>query len=52
VPVQRSREMVEALKKAGGEPRYTELEWVGHNSWDAAYASDDLYAWLFRQKKK
>jgi predicted peptidase len=52
VKVDLSRQMVEALKKAGGEPRYTELEWVGHNSWDAAYASEDLYAWLFRQKKK
>jgi predicted peptidase len=51
VPVQRSRDMVEALKAAGGKPRYTELAWVGHLSWDAAYASDDLYAWLFAQKK-
>jgi predicted peptidase len=52
VPAERSRVLIEALKKAGGNPRYTELEWVGHNSWDAAYASDDLYAWLFAQKKK
>jgi predicted peptidase len=52
VPVARSREMVAALKAAGGKPRYTELEWIGHNSWDAAYASEDLYAWLFAQKKK
>lgn len=51
VPVQRSREMAEALKKAGGSPRYTELEHVGHNSWDPAYAADDLYAWLFAQTK-
>ncbi|HVK19646.1 MAG TPA: alpha/beta hydrolase-fold protein [Fimbriiglobus sp.] len=47
-----SRQMVEALKKAGGEPRYTELEYVGHNSWDSTYATEDLYAWLFRQSKK
>ena len=47
-----SREIVEALKKAGGRPRYTELEHVGHNSWDSCYATDDLYTWLFRQKKK
>lgn len=52
VKVDLSRQMVAALKKAGGEPRYTELEWVGHNSWDAAYATEDLYSWLFRQKKK
>ena len=52
VKVDLSRQMVEALKKAGGSPRYTELAHIGHNSWDAAYASDDLYAWLFAQKKK
>ena len=52
VKVELSRQMVDALKKAGGNPRYTELEWIGHNSWDAAYASDDLYSWLFAQKKK
>lgn len=46
-----SRVVIEALKKAGAEPRYTELAHVGHNSWDAAYASSDLYDWLFKQKK-
>src|SRR5207248_10094453 len=34
-----SRAMVDALTKAGGKPRYTELAFIGHNSWDAAYAS-------------
>lgn len=51
VPVARSREMVAALKKAGGEPKYTELKGVGHNSWDAAYDTDDLYTWLLAQHK-
>lgn len=46
-----SREVIDALKKAGGKPRYTELEGVGHNSWDACYATDDVYAWLFKQHK-
>lgn len=52
VKVELSRTMIEALKKAGGSPRYTELAYVAHNSWDAAYASEDLYKWLFAQKKK
>lgn len=51
VKVEKSRELVAALKAAGGTPRYTELEHVAHQSWDAAYATDDLYAWLFAQKK-
>jgi predicted peptidase len=52
VPVQRSRDMIDALKKAGTEPKYTEYEKVGHNSWDKAYGTDDLYKWLLEQKKK
>jgi predicted peptidase len=52
VPVQRSRDMVEALKKAGGAPKYTEYPKVGHNSWDRAYGTDDLYKWMLEQKKK
>lgn len=52
VSVMKSREMIEALKNAGGNPRYTELEYIGHNSWDPAYAADDLYTWLFAQSKK
>ncbi len=52
VSVDYSRDMFEALKKAGGNPRYTEYEGVGHNSWDKAYATDELWAWLFAQRKK
>ena len=51
VKVDRSRHMVEALKKAGAEPKYTEYPGVGHNSWDKAYAEADLWSWLFAQKK-
>ena len=52
VKPERSREMVEALKKAGGEPKYTEYPDVGHNSWVKAYQDADMMAWLFAQKKK
>ena len=52
VNVSKSREMIEALKAAGSTPRYTELAWVGHNSWDAGYSIPELYSWLFAQKKK
>ena len=51
VPVSRSRTMVEALKKAGGHPKYTEYAGVGHNPWDKAYADPKLMNWLFKQKK-
>src|ERR1044071_2145079 len=50
VPVQRSIEMVEAIKKAGGtQIRFTALENIGHNSWEAAYATPELYEWLAKQ---
>jgi len=52
VPVQMSRDMVEALKKAGGHPKYTEYPGVPHNSWDKAYDTDELYDWLLKHSKK
>lgn len=51
VPVDGSRRMIEALRKAGGSPKYTELEDVGHGSWGPAYATADLWDWLFEQKR-
>lgn len=52
VKVEGSRDMIEAIKKAGGSPKYTEYPKVGHNSWDKAYGTDELYTWLLEQKKK
>ena len=47
----RSRDMIAALKAAGGSPKYTEYPDVGHNSWSATYANREMYAWLFAQKR-
>jgi predicted peptidase len=52
VKVERSRTMVDALKKAGGSPKYTEYPEVGHDSWVKAYKDADMFAWLFSQKRK
>jgi predicted peptidase len=52
VKVDRSRNMVNALKKAGGNPRYTEYPDVGHDSWVPAYHDAEMFAWLFAQKKE
>jgi len=51
VPVTRSRKMIEAIKAAGGKPKYTEYPGVGHNSWSAAFADPELLKWLFAQKR-
>jgi predicted peptidase len=31
--------------------RYTELLGLDHNSWDAAYASEEFTRWLFAQQR-
>ena len=46
-----SRRMISALRKAGGDPRYTELRFVGHNAWDVAYLHPELVPWLFSQTR-
>lgn len=46
-----SRRMADALRDAGGEVRYTEYAGVGHDSWTRAYAEEDLWLWLFAQKR-
>jgi predicted peptidase len=52
VPVERSRTAVDALKKAGGEPKYTEYKDHGHFVWGMAYEEPDLVEWLFAQTAK
>jgi predicted peptidase len=52
VPVQRSREMVEAIRAAGnGRLRYTEYAGIGHESWLLAYEEEELPGWLFGQSR-
>ena len=51
VPVSGSREMVAALKKAGGRPRYTEYPDAAHNIWEEVMKTPGLLDWLFAQKQ-
>jgi len=51
VPVSGSREMIDALKKAGAEPKYTEYAKVGHNSWSPAFEEKEFWNWIFAQKR-
>jgi len=51
VPVSRSRNMIEAIKQAGGNPRYTEVPNKGHLVWNTAFENPELWKWLFEQKK-
>jgi predicted peptidase len=51
VPVRGSRQMVRALRAAGGSPRYTEIEGGGHNMWNIAYQNMEVLHWLLAQSK-
>lgn len=52
VPVTGSREMVEAIKNAGGQKiNYTELAENAHDVWTYTYANQEIIQWLFSQTK-
>lgn len=52
VPVKQSRDMIDAMKRAGGNPRYTEFPGEGHNIWtNVSRTSGALFDWMFAQKK-
>lgn len=46
-----SRNMVEALTKAGAHPGFTQYPETGHFSWIAAYSDTMMMEWLFKQRK-
>jgi len=52
VEPERSRRMAAALKTAGArDARYTEFPETDHNAWDSAYATPELWTWLFAQRR-
>lgn len=51
VPVKTTREMIEALEKAGGNPRATYYPGVQHDSWTRTYDNIEVIQWLFQQRR-
>ena len=51
VPVRGSRLMIEALRRAGATPRYTEVAGWGHDIWVKAYRDREVVRWLLAQKR-
>jgi predicted peptidase len=59
VPVSGSRDMIAAIKAAGGNPRYTEIAGAGHVIWGNVYYPTvaqekqipNFYNWLFSQHR-
>lgn len=52
VPVSGSRDIINAIKKAGGTPRYTEYPDEGHNIWYQVSITPGLLDWLFAQRRE
>ncbi len=58
VPVTGSRDMIDAIRAAGGHPKYTEYANLGHGEWLAPYTimnrpspTIDFFSWLFAQHR-
>lgn len=56
VPVSGSRDMVRAIRAAGGKPRYTEYAGAGHVIFAGVFnvdapSADNVFQWLFAQRK-
>lgn len=52
VPPNDDRRIYAALQAAGADVHYTEFPEAKHNSWDPAYATPELWAWLFAQHRR
>ena len=52
VPVSNSERMVQALKNAGGNPKFIIFPEEGHDSWSKPYSDPEFYAWLLSHEQK
>ena len=51
VPIAGEQEMVDAVRAAGGNVRFTVYPDIGHNAWEQAYADPQLHEWLLAQRR-
>lgn len=52
VPVAESERMVNALKQAGGNVRFTVYPDAGHDAWTETYDNPELYRWFLQHKRR
>ncbi|BFP42711.1 alpha/beta fold hydrolase [Flavobacteriaceae bacterium GF1] len=52
IPVAESDNMVRKLVEMGYDVKYSRYENIGHNSWEQAYTTEELYQWMANQKKE
>ena len=51
VSVGGTRLLVQAFQAVGAPVRYTEYAGAGHDVWDQAFATAELYSWVFAQHR-
>jgi predicted peptidase len=51
VPLEAAETMVEALRKNGGNVRFTVYPEAKHDAWTQTYANPQVYKWLLQQKR-
>lgn len=51
IPISESENMVKALKTMGYDVRFTRYPGVGHDSWNKAYNTEELYEWFMQQRR-
>ena len=51
VPIEAHRRSIQALRQAGGQPRFTVYPGLGHSAWEPAYADPALMDWLLAQHR-
>jgi predicted peptidase len=52
IKVEKTRQMIEAITAAGGQPKATYIPNGGHNAWTAAYRDAELLKWLLAQRRR
>jgi len=52
VALTKGQAMIDSLKEAGGDPKFTVYEGVGHDSWTKTYEDPAFYTWLFAQQRE
>lgn len=51
VPLARSQDMVDAVKEAGGDIKFTVYPEVNHDSWTQTYDNPEVYKWLLEHRR-
>ena len=52
VPLEQSQQMVDAVKRAGGNAKLTVYPEADHDSWTETYNNEELYKWFLSHSKR